>query len=519
MSVSWSSLSPLRYLLRSAAVWADLPALVFEGRQTTYAELRDEVGRTAGALRELGAGPGDRVAVLLPNVPDMLRLHFAVAGIGAVLVPLNTRLGADEYGYILEHSGSSVLLADTRSRPTIERAIRAMSAPSSIAAEYLEIESEPWFSGSPRAELAVPEDERALLAINYTSGTTGRPKGVMYSHRGAYLQALGNVVGTRLSPASGYLWTLPMFHCNGWAFTWAVTAAGGRHVCLDGFDADAVWEHLHAGAVTHLCGAPTVLTMLAESPAAAPLGPPVDAFVGGAPPSPALLRRVEALGFRVTHLYGLTETYGPLAACAEQPSWSALPDERRAALMARQGVGTLVSDSLRVVDDAMADVAADGRTPGEVVMRGNNVMLGYYRDPAATEAAFEGGWFHSGDLGVMHPDGYVELRGRLKDVIITGGENVSAVEVEHALEAHLAVSEASVVGVPDDRWGETPVAVVVLRRDAAVSADELRGFLRERLAHFKVPRRIEFRDALPRTATGKVRKFVLRDELVDAADG
>jgi fatty-acyl-CoA synthase len=313
-----------------------------------------------------------------------------------------------------------------------------------------------------------------------------------------------------LGTSSAYLWSLPMFHCNGWAYTWAVTAMGARHECLRSFNVAEVWRLLKEGGITHFCAAPTVLTMLAEAAEAAPLAAPVQVFVGGAPPSPSLLARARDLRLCVTQLYGLTETYGPLAVCAWRPEWEQKPLIERARLQARQGVATVVTEQLRVVDGEMRDVAADGESVGEVVMRGNNVMIGYYRDTEATEQAFSGGWFHSGDLAVMHPDGYIELRDRLKDIIISGGENISTIEVEQALVAHAAVLEAAVIGVPDERWGEVPKAFVTLRHGSSVDAAELLDFVRERLARFKVPKDVEFVSELPKTATGKVKKFVLR---------
>jgi fatty-acyl-CoA synthase len=512
---SAATLSPIRFLLRSAVVWATRVATEFEGEESTYADLLADVCRTAGALRAIGVRAGDRVAVLLPNVPAMLRMHFAVPGLGAVLVPINTRLSTQEIRYILGHSGAAVVIADASARQTMQTAVAALADPPVVVYEG---RGEPdWTASAAPVEIAPPSDEHALLSINYTSGTTGRPKGVVYSHRGAYLHTLGVIAEAELQVRSGYLWTLPMFHCNGWAFTWSVTAAGARHICLDGVDPAAIWATLAAGGVTHLCGAPTVLTMLAEAADRRGVPGRVRAFVGGSPPSPTLLKRLEAIGVDVVHLYGMTETYGPLAICSWQPAWDELTIERQSVLRARQGVGTVVSEPLRVVDEQLHDVAADGETVGEVVMRGNNIMLGYYRDPEATAQALRGGWLHSGDLGVMHPDGYIELRGRAKDVIITGGENVAAVEIEHALEAHPAVAEAAIVGIPDERWGETPVGAVVLRRDQTASPEELQEFLRGRIARFKVPRRIEFRDELPKTATGKIRKFMLRDELLEPA--
>jgi fatty-acyl-CoA synthase len=519
MTVSSAPLSPISFLLRSARVWGEQIAVRQDGLTLSYAELLDRVRRTAGALRALGVEPGDRVAVLLPNVAEMLELHFAVPGIGAVIVPLNTRLGPQELDYILEHSGAGVVVAHASVRERVERAAGARAVRPEVL--YVGTPDEPTLAtardAAAPADLAVPGDENALLSINYTSGTTGNPKGVMATHRGAYVHALGVVAESGLDVRSVYLWTLPMFHCNGWAYTWAVTAAGARHVCLPAVEPAKAWDLLEAEHVTHLCGAPTVLTMLAESDAARRLPGHVRTFVGGAPPAPALIDRLGRLGFDITHLYGLTETYGPIAVCARKPAWDALPDDERAALTARQGVPTIVGEPLRVVDANMDDVPADAETVGEVVMRGNNVMAGYYRDPDATETAFRGGWFHSGDLGVMHPDGYVELRDRAKDIVITGGENVATIEVEQALAAHPDVVEAAVIGVPDERWGETLRAYVVIRGDAEPSTEDLQEFVRGRLARFKVPRRVELVPGLPKTATGKIQKFVLREQALSEA--
>ncbi|MBN9623448.1 MAG: long-chain-fatty-acid--CoA ligase [Actinobacteria bacterium] len=517
------SLSPLSFLIRSAAVWGDREAVRDGRRSWTYAEHHARVERLAGGLRtELGVEDGDRVALLLPNVPAALELHYAVPGAGAVIVPLNTRLAAAEYRYILEHSGASVVFCH-----------RSLEGPCAEAVEGLprrprvvrvgegaggDDEYEGLAATAARAELRRPRDERALLSINYTSGTTGRPKGVMVSHRGAYLHSLGQVIEAGLTTRSRYLWTLPMFHCNGWCYTWAVTAAGAAHLCVPSVDPDALWQRLREERVSHFCAAPVVINMLLESEAASPCPEPVRAFVGGAPPSPALLERAEQLNFAVTHLYGLTETYGPLMICAWNPAWDDLSVAAQARLRARQGVPTIVSERARVVDAEMRDVPADGETTGEIVMRGNNVMLGYYRDPEATVAAFSGDWFHSGDAGVMHPDGYIELRDRLKDVIVSGGENIAAVEIEQILVEHPNVAEAAVVGLADERWGEVPVAFVTPRGGGALDPDELREFARSRLAGFKLPRRVEVVDDLPRTATGKVQKFVLRDRLSGGED-
>ncbi len=497
MDVSESVLTPLRFLERSAYVWADRPAVV-SGKDTwTYAEHHDRVRRAAGALRELGVEPGDRVAALLPNVHEMLELHYAAPGIGAVLVPLNTRLTPEDYAYILDHSGAKVVV--------VNEELREMLSEAPDLKVVTELDGEP-------VDLERPDDERALLSINYTSGTTGRPKGVMTTHRGAYLHALGVIPEAGLTQRSSYLWTLPMFHCNGWAYTWAVTAMGAKHVCLPKVEAKPIWRALTQEGVSHLCAAPTVLTTIVGADEAESLDDPVEVFVGGAPPAPALLEKAAKLNLHVTHLYGLTETYGPLAVCAWNPDWDDLPDDEQAKLRARQGVGTIVSERMRVVDEDMNDVEPDGEALGEVCMRGDNVMTGYYRDEEATEEAFKGGWFHSGDIGVVHPDGYVELRDRLKDVIISGGENIATIEVEQALAAHPSVSEVAVVAAPHERWGEVPVAFVT---GDDPDPEELVAFARDRLARFKVPKRIEVVDELPKTGTGKIQKFKLREDLGD----
>jgi fatty-acyl-CoA synthase len=519
-----SALTPVAFLERSEAVWAGRPAVVDGDRTWTYAQHGERVRRAADALaRLLNVAPGDRVATLLPNVAPMLELHYAVPGAGAVLVPLNTRLAAGDYAYILEHSGASVVVAARQFEGPLTAALDLMPGPHPIvvwqgSAAGQPCEYEELLAAAAPVGLRRPDDEDALLSINYTSGTTGRPKGVMTSHRGAYLHSLGVIADSGMTTRSAYLWTLPMFHCNGWAYTWAVTAAGATHVCLPQVDPAAIWQSIATTGITHMCAAPTVVTMMLESPAAAACAPPVQLFVGGAPPSPTLLTRAAALNIDITHLYGLTETYGPIAVCAWNPDWDELPPAERAARRARQGVPTVVSDRIRVVGPDLADVPADGTTMGEVVMRGNNVMHGYYRDPQATAAAFTGGWFHSGDLGVMHPDGYIELRDRLKDIVISGGENIATIEVEQVLTAHPAISEAAVVGAPDERWGEIPVAFVTLAPGAQLDDAEVRRFARERLAHFKVPKRVEVVPELPKTGTGKIQKFVLRERAAQPAD-
>ena len=514
--VSEQPLSPLSFLIRSAEVWADREAVRDGDRAWSYAQHHQRVMRLAGGLAgQLDVREGDRVAVLAPNLSASLELHYAVPGAGAVLVPLNTRLAAPEYAYILEHSGAGVVFGYRGLMEPLERALALMPEPPKVV--WIEAdgrsdgEYEQLIDAASPAELKRPEDERSLLSINYTSGTTGKPKGVMTCHRGAYLHSLGVIAEAGLDPHSGYLWTLPMFHCNGWCYTWAVSAAGARHVCLPALEPAQVWRALLEEGISHLCAAPSVVAMLVGAEQAQPCPEPVRLFVGGAPPSPALLRRAGELNIAVTHLYGLTETYGPLMVCAWNPAWDQLDAERKAELKARQGVATIVTEQIRVVDDEMRDVPRDGRTMGEIVMRGNNVMLGYYRDPEATHAAFRGGWFHSGDLGVLHTDGYVEVRDRLKDVIISGGENIATVEVEQVLSAHESVDEVAVVAAPDPLWGEVPVAFVTARGGDPPHPEQLREFALERLARFKVPKRILVVDELPKTGTGKIQKFLLRE--------
>ena len=513
-------LTPLAFLERSARVYPDKIAVVYRDRRYTYREFEARVNRLASALRARGLQKGDRVAFLCCNLPAMLEAHFAVMLAGGVLVCINYRLSPQEVEYILDHSGSRFLFLDTEFTSCVRKSRDRLHALKEIVI-IVDVEDGPLLEGeefeaflehgSPDPVPWVIEDEDELISINYTSGTTGRPKGVMFTHRGAYLNAINEALEVGLGPKSNYLWTLPMFHCNGWCFTWAVTAVGGRHVCLRKFDPRAAWEHIREERITHLNGAPVVLIAMLNDPARPRvLHTPLTVTTAGAPPSPTLIEHMQELGAHVVHVYGLTETYGPTTVCAEQADWDGLWSDDVARLMARQGMEYIMSDRVRVVDEAMNDVPADGQTMGEVVMRGNFVMKGYYNDPEATEEAFRGGWFHSGDLAVQHPDGYIELRDRSKDVIISGGENISSIEIEQVLYRHDAVLEAAVIGVPHAKWGESPKAFVTLKNGNQLAEHDLIEFCREHIAHFKCPTSVEFCE-LPKTSTGKIQKFVLRE--------
>jgi fatty-acyl-CoA synthase len=506
---TFAPLTPTSFLDRAAAVFGDRTAIVDGDRGFTYRDMSERCRRLAGALAAQGAEPGDRIAALCANSHVMLELHHAVPMTGGALVTLNTRLSEDEMAALLDHSGASVLVATSEFADRARRLADRAGLPCFVAGGSGDSYEE-WIASADAAEPVLP-DERQLLAINYTSGTTGRPKGVMYHHRGAYLQATAMAYHARLGPGARYLWTLPMFHCNGWCFTWAVTAAGGTHVCLRTVDTAEIWRLLRDAGITHFSAAPTVLTMIAEDPAAGKLDQPVHVDTGGAPPSATLLGRMDAMNLAVTHLYGLTETYGPLAINEWQPEWDRLEADQRAALRARQGAPNIIARPLRILDDEGRDVPADGETIGEIAVSGNDVMLGYYRDDEATREVTRSGCFLTGDLAVMHPDGYVEIRDRSKDVIISGGENIASVEVEQVLDSHPSVVESAVVGMPHERWGEVPVAFVMLRKDD-VDADALTEYARGRLARFKVPKHFEFGE-LPKTSTGKIQKNVLRDRV------
>ena len=505
-----SELHPVDFLLRAAYIYAEQVAVVDGGRRYSYRELAERSWRLANALRSAGLGKGDRVATLLFNSAAMLEAHFGVPAAGGILVAVNHRLSGAEVGYILRHSGARFLLLDA--------GLEALVTPADLAGVTVircagPGEADPYeeflAAASPERPASWLGHEEETISVNYTSGTTGRPKGVQYTYRGAYLNALSEVIVAGLGTDSVYLWTLPMFHCNGWCFPWAVTAVGARHVTIRAVDPERVWELIDGEGVTHYNGAPTVQLMVLNHPRAHRLDRPVTAMVAAAPPSPTLFARMSELNFRVVHVYGLTETYGPVTVCPEQEAWRELPLEQRARYLARQGQGYPTSDLVRVVGDQMNDVPRDGATMGEVVMRGNNVMSGYFDDEAATAKAFAGGWFHSGDLAVWHPDGNIELRDRGKDIIISGGENISSIEVEQVICAHPAVLECAVIGIPHPYWGERPKAFVTLNEGAVATPEEIIAFCRDRLAHYKCPDAINF-GPLPKTSTGKIQKFVLR---------
>ncbi len=516
--VHWSQpLTPISFLDRSAKVFEHRTAVIDGDVRLTYGQLDDRSARLAGALAAAGIEPGDRVAVLAPNTHVMLEAHYGVPRAGAVLVALNNRLSPRELAYIVDHAGARVLIADevyADAVPTIADASPGLDV---VMAGDAASDYELRLGSASGLNLSVV-DETALISLNYTSGTTGKPKGVMYHHRGAYLQALAMAFHSRLDASTGFLWTLPMFHCNGWTFTWAVTAAGGTHVCLRRVEPGEIWKSIRAGEVTHFNAAPTVLTMLVRHDGAAdgPAPEPIAVATGGAPPSPTLLAEMAALNIDVTHLYGLTETFGPVTLCEWMPEWSDLPIHEQAVIKSRQGVGNVISERMRVVDAAGADVDADGESMGEVAVRGNNVMKGYYRDDEASAVAIPDGWFRTGDLGVMHPDGYVELRDRAKDIIISGGETISSIEVEQVIVSHPAVSEAAVVAAPDDLWGEIPVVFIDLRPGDTVTSEAIISYVRQRLAHFKAPKHVVV-GPLPKTSTGKVKKFELRAQAAEAA--
>jgi fatty-acyl-CoA synthase len=520
-------LSPLTFLARARRAFPGKIAVIDgDGTEVSYETLGRDCDAMAGALRACGIAPGDRVAVLDLNSRWLLAAHYGVPGAGAALIALNSRLAPPEYQDILAHSGARVLLLSPALLPSlavssadqlpVEKVVLLPASKDAArpgdeqtllpgAWSYAE-----WLEGGDSGGIGLPDDEDSMIAVNYTSGTTGRPKGVVYTHRGAYLNAVSVALEFGLSASSWHLWTLPMFHCNGWSLTWGVTTVGATSVCLPSFDADRALDLIARNPVTHLCGAPVVLSELARAGARRSFvaGRLIRAAVGGAPPTKETIAAVQQMGVQVTHLYGLTETYGPSLVCEYQQGWTDLPASELAGRLSRQGVPTVSVGDVRVADEQLAPVPADGRTVGEILVRSNTVAAGYLDDEQATAEAFRGGWFHTGDLAVAHPDGYIELTDRSKDVIISGGENIASVEVEKVLAAHPDVLEAAVVAVPDQRWGERPVAFVTTA-SGKVTERELTDFVRGRLAHFKAPDRVYFEE-LPKTSTGKIQKHILR---------
>lgn len=525
-SANHLALSPLTFIERAAKVYPERTAIVHGALRQSWRETYARCRRLASGLARLGVRPGDTVAVMAPNIPALYEAHFGVAMAGAVLNALNTRLDAETLSFILEHGAAAVLLTDREYAPVMAQALaktrRRIRVVDIDDPEYGgpgepigEMNYEALLEmGDAAAGFAWPEDEWQSLCLNYTSGTTGSPKGVLYHHRGAYLNAMGNALACDMRQHAVYLWTLPMFHCNGWSFPWTIALLAGTNVCLRRVEAGAIFDAIQAHGVDYFCAAPVVLGMLINSPPEIKRRAirPVQVLTGGSPPPAAVIAAMDELGIDVTHLYGLTESYGPSISCAWHEAWSDLPLDEQAALKARIGVRKHTMEQVRVLDPAtMEPVPPDGVTVGEIMMRGNTLMKGYLKNPQATAEAFAGGWFHTGDLGVVHPDGYMQIKDRAKDIVISGGENISTVEVEDALYAHPAVLEAAVVARPDAKWGETPCAFVTLKEGGAATAEELASFCRGRLAGFKVPRTFVF-GPLPKTATGKIQKYLLREQ-------
>ena len=522
---NFAPLTPLTFLTRAAQVYPHHTSIVHGERRYTWAETDARCRRLASALQRRGIGAGDTVAVMGYNTPEMLELHFAVPMAGAVLNTINTRLDAATIAFILDHGEATVLLTDREASPVIKEALRQFGKPILVIdiddplAQGGELLGETTYEallteGDPNFQWQPPPDEWSPISLNYTSGTTGNPKGVVYHHRGAYLNAVNNVLAWELPKHPVYLWTLPMFHCNGWCFPWTLAAAVGTNVCLRRVDVDRIYDLFEHEGVTHYCGAPTVHYMLINAPEAvrAKKKQPIKGMIAAAPPPAAILQAMAENQFDITHVYGLTETYGPAVMCDWHSEWNDLPIADQARLKARQGVRYHMLDGLTVADPVtMEPVPADGETLGEVLFRGNIVMMGYLKNDKATNEAFRDGWFHSGDLGVMHPDGYIELKDRAKDIIISGGENISTIEVENVLYRHPAILEAAVVARPDEKWGETPCAFVTLRDGMEASEAEIIDFCRQNLAHFKAPKTVIF-GSLPKTSTGKVQKFILREQ-------
>jgi fatty-acyl-CoA synthase len=522
---NYTPLSPVSLIARTAYTYPHHLAVVHGDRRYTWAETYARSRRLASALAKAGIGVGDTVALMASNTPEMVEAHFGVPMTGGVLNTLNTRLDAEAIAFMLEHGEAKVLITDTEFSPTVEKAL-ARLASKPLVIDIVDALGPPGkrlgstdyealiADGDPEFVWEHPADEWNAISLNYTSGTTGNPKGVVYHHRGAYLNALSNIIDWGMPRHAVYLWTLPMFHCNGWCFVWTMAANAGVNVCLRKVDAKLIFDAIRTHKVTHYCGAPIVHLTLINAPAEIKTGIDwvVHCLVAGAAPPAAVIEGMERMGFDITHVYGLTETYGPAAVCAKHDAWNSIGIGARTERNGRQGVRYTVEEGMTVMDpQTMADVPWDGETMGEIMFRGNITMKGYLKNPAATLEAFGGGWFHSGDLAVMQPDGYVKIKDRSKDVIISGGENISSLEVEDALYRHASVLAAAVVAQPDEKWGETPCAFVELKAGAATTADEIIAHCREHLARFKAPKRVIFGE-LPKTSTGKIQKFLLREK-------
>jgi fatty-acyl-CoA synthase len=523
-AANFAALTPVSFLPRAAEIHPERVAIIHGARRLSYRALYDRARQLASALARAGIRPGDTVSAMLPNVPAMVEAHYGVPMLGAVLNTINTRLDAGTVAYILQHGEAKALITDREFSAQVGPALAKLKKSPLVidvddalhsGGERLgKIEYEDFIAkGDSDFAWSPPANESSAIALNYTSGTTGNPKGVVYHHRGTFLEAVGNIMAWPLPPKPVYLWTLPMFHCNGWCFPWSVVAMGGTHVCLRKVDPALIFQMIVEHGVTHMCGAPTVLNMLTSAPTEQrrSFDHIVDIQTGGSPPPAKVIKGMEELGFRVTHIYGMTELQGPSTLCVPQDGWETLPLEERAALTARQGVRYPVVEGHMVADaKTMKPVPRDGKTVGEIMVRGNTVMLGYLKEPKATADAFRGGWLHTGDLAVEHPDGYIEIKDRAKDIIISGGENISSVEVEIALYKHPAVQLAAVVARPDEKWGETPCAYVQLKPGTSATAEDIIAFCREQLAHYKAPKTVVF-GPVPTTATGKIQKFVLRE--------
>ena len=522
---NYTPLSPITFLTRTAFVHPQRTSVIHGNRRWTWAETYIRCCRLASALTKRGIGKGDTVSVMAPNIPAIFEAHFGVLMTGAVLNTLNIRLETETLANIFEHAETKVLLTDREFSPQIKDALAKVNQkilvididdPETESGDFLgEIEYEAFLAeGNPEFEAVLPEDDWQAVSLNYTSGTTGTPKGVVYHTRGAYLLASGNVMAWEMPHCPVYLWTLPMFHCNGWCFPWTITMLAGTHVCLRKVSAKNIYDSIAEHQVTHLCGAPIVMNMICNAPVEEQQELPhkVEIMTAAAPPPPTVIAQMEEAGFNVTHVYGLTEVYGPAVVCEWQQSWAEKDKNTQAQLKGRQGVRYHVLEGLMVADpETMKPVPADAETMGEVMMQGNIVMKGYLKNPEETKKAFAGGWFHSGDLGVLHPDGYIELKDRSKDIIISGGENISSVEIENVLYQHPEILEAAVVARPDEKWGETPCAFVVLKPGAVVNEQQVLEFCRSKLAGYKIPKKIVFSE-LPKTSTGKIRKSVLREQ-------